>query len=333
MDVFIYMCLTNFAWYHIAADDMFVNSGDNITLHCSLVGNSYFWTKDDFNHLSDNQKYDGTRTVSLKVINAHRDDSGLFRCIVYTDMGSYLHGPYHKLNIIDNNTISTGSNIGVDMKTEKKLSTVNIGYEETSIKSEFGTDMKFIGIFSDVTIGIIVVGTGFIIIVIVTGVLAILCNKYRKPRKLQIRQTRRHFLRGSDNTESNLKSDVYLPTDQRYEYFEIDEKLSAYAPYDNAEYSYEDLTTRRQYTYMPINQNINIGNIDGNSRFEPIDYGYIDEQSSFQPIDYGYISGESSFQPNDYGYIDGKSPFQPNNYDYIDGKSSFQSPDYDYIDE
>ncbi|VDI06821.1 Hypothetical predicted protein [Mytilus galloprovincialis] len=319
------MCLTNFVWYYIAADEVFVKSGGNITLHCSLLGHSYFWTKDDFNHLFDNHKYDGTRTVSLTVTSAHCDDSGFFRCIVYTGMGPYHHGPYHKLNIIDNNT-STRCNIGGDRETDIQLTTVN--KEETS--SRFGTDMKFMGTLSDVTIGIIVVGTGFIIIVIAAGVFAILCHLCRTPRRLPLRQTRRHILRIlSDNTESKLKSPIYLPTDQRYEYIEIDEKLSIYAQYDNAEFSYEDLTTRRQYTYMPINQSINI---DGNSRFEPNDYGYIDGQSSFQPIGYGYIAGESSFKPIDYGYIDGKSSVQPIDYGYIDGKSSVQPIDYGYID-
>ncbi|XP_063399747.1 uncharacterized protein LOC134684393 [Mytilus trossulus] len=317
MDVLIYMCLTYFVWYHIAADDdVFVKSGGDVTLHCSLPGHSYFWTKDHFNHLVDNHKYDGTRTVSLTVTNAHCDDSGLFRCTVYTGIGPYHHGPYHKLNIIDNNTF-TRCNIGGDMETDIQLSTVN--KEETPIQSGFGTDMTFMGTFSDVTIGIIVVGSGCIIIVIATGVFVILCHKYRKPRILPLRQTRRHFLRiSSDHTESRLKSQIYVPTDQRYEYIEIDEKLSIYAPYDNAEFSYEDLTTRRQYTYMPIIQSINI---DGNSMFEPNDYGYIDGQSSFQPIGYGYIAGESSFQPTDYGYIDGKSSVQPIDYGYIDGQS------------
>lgn len=213
------------------------------------------------------------------------------------------------------------------------------------------------------------VGIAFTIIVITTGVLAILCNKYRKPNILPIRQKQKIFFRGSsdktevkywnkdidhhaiptmpfedenigiyvygnelesrskrqkkiktpqfsqntltqeyylrsEECESKLNSHFYLPIEPRYEYFEIDEELSPNKPYDNADFSYEDLIARKQYLYLPINQNINTGNIDRNSIFKPIDYGYIDGNSSFQPIDYGYIDGQSSFEPADYDYID-----------------------------
>ncbi|CAC5390247.1 unnamed protein product [Mytilus coruscus] len=436
MDVFMYMCLAHFALYYIVADDVFVKYGNNMTLQCSLLGTSFHWNKNGNIHLSNNEKYSGTSTAFLTVINTDLNDSGIFRCTAFTSSGKWRQGLAYKLNIILNgnwsqwsawsecsrtcggglwtrrrsctdpsplnggsdcsglrfNTricsmsscpgfeeLSTESEFEEDVKHTNILSTENTGIEEESTRNEFQTDMQFNRTFSNVTtgyeevstnsefdtgmdskrtftnvtIGRTVVGITIVIIVLMIGSLTILCNKYHKQRMSLIRQKQKHLFppRSSDNTElkhlneynnhhaiptvptenislddnnsntviknndisnqksglrrqketktstfsqnniiqendvlsehrkSQLSSHVYLSINPRYDYIDSDKDLSSNVPLVHADYSYDDLLERRQYTYSPLNQSINSGNIDGNLLYEPIDYDYIDGKS------------------------------------------------------
>ncbi|CAG2202093.1 UNC5 [Mytilus edulis] len=365
MDLLTYISFANFALYHILADDKFVKSGDNITLQCSLLGNSFRWMKDSRIHLTDNKKYDGTSTSSLTVINTDRHDTGRYSCNVFTSLGVWRSGTDYRLNIILNGNWSKwskwsecsktcGGGVWTKSRSCTDPSPLNGGLDcilkKRSNRNKSETDIQLLQTtFSDVTIGFIMVGIGFTIIVITTGVLAILCNRYRKTKYITSTTKTKTFLPGnldktemkfwntdidhhaiptlpidenignySEKCDSNLESHVFLPIESRYEYFEIDEELSTNLSYDNANFSYEDLIAKKQYLYLPINQSINSENIDGNPIVSPTDYSYIDGKSSFQLNEYGYIDGNTSFEPIDYGYIDGQSSFEPANYDYID---------------
>lgn len=96
----IFSMKISFLFYFDISEDKFVKSGDNITLQCSLLGNSFRWMKDSRIHLTDNKKYDGTSTSSLTVINTDRHDTGRYSCNVFTSLGVWRSGTDYKLNII-----------------------------------------------------------------------------------------------------------------------------------------------------------------------------------------------------------------------------------------
>lgn len=220
-------------------------------------------------------------------------------------------------------------------------------------------------------LGFIMVGIGFTIIVITTGVLAIMCNRYRKPNILPVRQKQKLFFPGSSdktemkfwNTDIDHHAIPTLPIDENIgnyvynnEILELESRSKRQKKVKTPQFSQNTLTQGyylqsekcnsklESHVFLPIESRYEYFEIDEelstNLSYDNANFSYEDliakKQYLYLPINQSInsedIDGNSIVNPTDYIYIDGKSSFQLNEYGYIDGTTSFEPIDYGYID-
>ncbi|XP_063399269.1 uncharacterized protein LOC134683892 [Mytilus trossulus] len=260
----------------------------------------------------------------------------------------------------DDKDLSTRHYSG-DMKTKIIQSTLNTDFEERSNKNKSETDIQLLQTtFSDVTIGFIMVGIGFTIIVITTGVLAILRNRCRKLNILPVRRKQKLFFPGSSdktemkfwNTDIDHHAIPTLPVDEKIgnyvynnEILELESRSKCQKTVKTPQFSQNKFTQgyylqskkcdskleSHDFLHVPIESRYEYFEIDEdlstNLSYDNANFSYEDLIARKQ---YLYLPINQSINSNN---IDGNSIVSPTDYSYIDGKSSFHLNEYGYIDE